>query len=85
MFEKKGYFCQIAFLNWCLWRSANWRSVNVRFPIEMLVLFVVVANIDEEEVGRVSSLVERYVQENLLPSGLPIHLDFQVGLRTMGS
>jgi hypothetical protein len=51
----------------------------------MLVLFVVVANIDEEEVGRVSSLVERYVQENLLPSGLPIHLDFQVGLRTMGS
>jgi hypothetical protein len=38
----------------------------------------VVAHIEDEEVGGAAAVLEQYVQQTLLPQGLPIHIDFQV-------
>ncbi len=42
------------------------------------VCCTVVAHIEDEEVGCVAAVLEQYVQQTLLPQGLPIHIDFQV-------
>jgi hypothetical protein len=41
-------------------------------------LSAVVAHIEDEEVGGAAAVLEQYVQQTLLPQGLPIHIDFQV-------
>jgi hypothetical protein len=41
-------------------------------------LYTVVAHIEDEEVGCVAAILEQYVQQTLLPQGLPIHIDLQV-------
>jgi hypothetical protein len=38
----------------------------------------VVAHIEDEEVGGAAAVLEQYVQQTLLPQGLPLHIDFQV-------
>jgi hypothetical protein len=41
-------------------------------------LCIVVAHIEDEEMGCVAAVLEQYVQQTLLPQGLPLHIDFQV-------
>ncbi len=37
-----------------------------------------VAHIEDDEMGTAAAVLEQYVQQTLLPQGLPIHIDFQV-------
>jgi hypothetical protein len=41
-----------------------------------------VAHIEDDEMGTAAAVLEQYVQQTLLPQGLPIHIDFQVLLAT---